>query len=153
MMKKRLEKKERKNMKILIDTNVLLDVLCNRKAFIDDSLKVFKLCELRKVNGCISALSIPNIIYILRKELTKNYAKQIINSLSLLFDICDLKANDLITASNLDFQDYEDALQSVCAASIKADYIITRNSKDFVSSKVKAITPNEFIEKKLGFEA
>ena len=55
-------------MKILIDTNVILDVLCNRAEFAEDSLRVFKYCEVKRITGCISALSIPNIVYIMRKE-------------------------------------------------------------------------------------
>ena len=51
-------------MKVLIDTNVILDVLCNRLPFVEDAQKVFRLCEVNKITGYISALSIPNIIYI-----------------------------------------------------------------------------------------
>lgn len=57
-------------MKIWIDTNVLLDVLCNRPNFVEASVKVWKLCEVKKLEGYISALSVTNIVYILRKELT-----------------------------------------------------------------------------------
>ena len=56
-------------MKVLIDTNVILDVLYKREGFYEDSLKIWKLCETRKLDGYISALSIPNIVYILRREL------------------------------------------------------------------------------------
>ena len=56
-------------MKLLIDTNVILDVLCNRPEFVYDASKVFKFCEVKKVDGYICALSIPNIVYIMRKEL------------------------------------------------------------------------------------
>ena len=56
-------------MKVLIDTNSILDVLCSRREFLEDSVKIFKLCEIKKIDGCISALSIPNIVYIMRREL------------------------------------------------------------------------------------
>ena len=65
-------------MKILIDTNVILDVLCNRPEFISDSLKVFKYCEANQITGFISALSIPNIVYIMRKELDNEKIKEIL---------------------------------------------------------------------------
>ena len=67
-------------MKILIDTNVILDVLCNRKEFVDDSLKVFKYCEANQITGCISALSVPNIGYIMRKELDGEKVKEILTT-------------------------------------------------------------------------
>ena len=67
--------------------------------------------------------------------------------LNIIFSIIELKPNDLILATDLDFNDYEDALQSVCAKRIKADFIITRNTKDFKNSQVKAITPEQLLEK------
>lgn len=134
-------------MKVLIDTNIILDVLCNRKEFVEDSAKVFKLCEVKKVTGCISALSIPNIVYIMRKELDTEKVKEILEKLSLIFEIADLKADDLKRASTLDFKDYEDAIQSTQASRIKANYIITRNIKDYNKSKVMAIKPSELIER------
>ena len=134
-------------MKILIDTNVLLDVLCNRKEFILDSLNVFKLCEVKKIEGYISALSIANIVYIMRKELNKDEVREIIDKLTLIFEVIDLNDEDLKKASNLDFKDYEDAIQSVQAKRIKANYIITRNIKDFHSSETLAIKPSELIDR------
>lgn len=73
--------------------------------------------------------------------------KKILDQLSLIFKISDLKSDDLKKAANLMFDDYEDALQSVCASRIKANYIITRNIKDFTNSKVAAIKPSELLER------
>lgn len=134
-------------MKILVDTNVILDVLCNRELFVLDSSKVFKFCEVKKITGCVSALSIPNIVYILRKELTPEKTQEVINKIALIFNVIDLKADDVIKAGKLKLGDYEDAIQSVCAARIKADYIVTRNIKDFQGSKVPAIKPSELIDR------
>lgn len=134
-------------MKVLIDTNIILDVFCNRKDFAEDSSKVFKLCEVKKVTGYISALSISNIMYIMRKELEPKRIKEILEQLSLIFEFVDLKADDLKRASALEFNDYEDAIQSVQANRIKANYIITRNIKDYNKSKVTAIKPSEFLER------
>lgn len=134
-------------MKVLIDTNVILDVLCNRADFVEDAKKIFKLCEVNKVDGYISALSVPNIVYIMRKELDSEKTADILEKLSLIFKIADLKGSDIIKAAKVGFNDYEDALQSVCALRIKADYIITRNIKDFAKSKVTAIKPSEFLER------
>lgn len=134
-------------MKVLIDTNIILDVLCNCKDFVEESSKVFKLCEVKKIMGYISALSIDNIVYIMRKELDTEKVKEILEKLSLIFEVVDLKADDLKRASSLDFKDYEDAIQSAQANRIKANYIITRNIKDYNKSKVTAIKPSELIER------
>ena len=134
-------------MKVLIDTNVILDVLCARKKFLEASSKVWKYCEVNKIEGYISALSIPNIVYILRKELTPEKTQQIIDSLFLIFSIADLKAADLKKVAAMQTTDYEDALQMVCASRIKANFIITRNIRDFTVSKVPAITPKELLDR------
>ena len=134
-------------MKVLIDTNIILDVLCKRPDFYKDSAKVFKLCEVKRISGVISALSIPNIMYILRKELDSEKTKEILDNLSLIFFFADLKADDLKKAADMQFKDYEDAVQSACAARIKANYIITRNIGDFTMSKVAAIKPIELLER------
>ena len=134
-------------MKVLIDTNIILDVLCKRPAFYEDSAKIFKLCEVKKISGVISALSILNIMYILRKELDADKTREILDSLMLIFSVADLKADDLKKAADMRFKDYEDAIQSACATRIKANYIVTRNIKDFSESKVTAIKPAELLDR------
>lgn len=134
-------------MKVLIDTNVILDVLCAREDFLEASSKVWKYCEINKIVGYISALSIPNIVYILQKELTPEKTQQIIQQLFLIFKIADLKSDDLKKAASMKTSDYEESLQMVCASRIKADFIITRNIKDFIDSKVVAIKPSELLDR------
>lgn len=134
-------------MKVLIDTNVILDVLCGRAEFLEASSKVWKYCEVNKLSGIISALSIPNIVYILRKELDPNKTKEIIDRLLLIFDVAELKADDLRKAADMKASDYEDAVQMCCAARINADFIVTRNVRDFVSSPVPAVKPSELLER------
>lgn len=133
-------------MRILIDTNVILDVLCDRKDFVDDALELFNCCESRLFDGYISALSVPNIVYIMRKQLSKERINSILNSLRSIFSVADLKESDLIQAAKFEFDDYEDAVQSACAARIMADYILTRNTKDFAKSPIPAISPSEFFK-------
>lgn len=134
-------------MKVLIDTNIILDVLCKRPDFYEDSAKIFKLCEVKKISGVISALSILNIMYILRQELDADKTREILDSLMLIFSVVDLKADDLKKAADMRFKDYEDAIQSACATRIKANYIVTRNIKDFSESKVTAIKPAELLDR------
>ena len=134
-------------MKVLIDTNVVLDVLCQRAAFIEASSKVWKYCELGKIDGYLSALSVPNIIYIMRKELDPQKVQTIIEKLMLIFKVTDLKPSDLSNAAKMFTSDYEDAVQMCCAQRIKADYIITRNTKDFAASSIEVLEPIEFIKR------
>lgn len=102
---------------------------------------------MKKITGVISALSIPNIVYILRKELDADRTKEVLDNLMLIFSVADLKADDLKKAANMKFRDFEDAIQSACAYRIKANYIITRNIKDFSESKITAIKPSELLDR------
>lgn len=134
-------------MKILVDTNVILDVLCNRPEFVEASSKLWKCCEVNQIEGYISALSVPNIVYILRKELTPQKTQQLIQQIMMIFKVVDLKATDLKSASELNADDYEDAIQMCQASRIHADYIVTRNIRDFKESKVLALKPSELLER------
>ena len=92
-------------------------------------------------------MSVPNIVYILRKELTPEKTKQVIDTLFLIFNVADLRASDLKKAGAMKSGDYEDALQMICAERIRADYIVTRNTSDFAGSRVPVITPYELVGK------
>ena len=83
----------------------------------------------------------------MRKELDNEKIKDILNTLTSLFTIVDLRESDLIKGADLDFSDYEDALQSICASRVKATYIVTRNIKDFKNSFVPAIKPSELFDR------
>lgn len=134
-------------IKILLDTNVVLDVLADRAPFAEDASMIFKLCETRQLEGVIYALTIPNIVYVMRKELEREQISGVLQKLSAIFEIADMRAEDLRKAAALPLPDFEDALQSICAQRIKADYIVTRNIKDFFQSKVMAVKPSELLER------
>lgn len=122
-----------------------MDVFEEREGFYQTSFKIFELCEYKKIDGRINVLSIANTIYYLRKRYSKEYYNSIIFKLANVFKFEDLKFNHIFDAIDLDFNDYEDALQTATALSFDADYIITRNIKDFKKSPIKAITPEEFL--------
>ncbi len=132
-------------MRCLIDANVLLDVLANREPFVEDSSKIWKLCETQQLDGYISALTFADLVYVLRKELDPQKIENVLNSLKLIFTFTELNEKDLSDAAALKWNDYEDAIQSVTASRIKADCIITRNVKDFKNSSVTAFTPSEIL--------
>ena len=134
-------------MKLLIDANILLDVLQNREPFVQASSVIWKLCETEKAKGYVSALTFANLVYIMRKELDPEKIEETLHALSLIFEFADFNASDLLRAAELNWDDFEDAVQSVTAERIHAEYIITRNVRDFIRSKVVAFTPSELIER------
>lgn len=132
-------------MRILIDANILLDVLQNRAPFVEASSKIWKLCETEQVKGYVSALTFANLVYVMRKELDPARIEDVLSKLNLIFEFADLTAMDLARAAALEWDDFEDALQSVTAERIHANCIVTRNVRDFAQSRVLAFTPAELL--------
>lgn len=134
-------------MRLLIDTNVLLDVLQERHPHYAASLRIWQLCELGTVEGYLSTLTFANIVYVMRRELTPEKIEQILNVLSLVFHFADFIVFDIMKAAKLKWNDFEDAAQSATAARVGADYIITRNTRDFQNCRITALTPMEYLLK------
>ena len=132
-------------MVLLIDTNIVLDVLLNRPEFVKDSSIIWKLCETEQLKGYISTLSYANMMYVMRKQLTPDQIEDVYRKLNLIFEFADFSPAVLDRAVNMKWKDFEDAVQSAIAEHIHADYIITRNLKDFAKSKVMAFTPSELL--------
>ncbi len=132
-------------MVLLIDTNVVLDVLLNRPEFVKASSMIWKICETEQAKGYISALTYANMMYVMRKQLTSEQIEEVFCKLNLIFEFADFSSAVLERAVNMKWKDFEDAVQSATAESVHADYIITRNLKDFTQSKVMAFTPAELL--------
>lgn len=132
-------------MKLLIDANILLDVLQNREPHVQSSSVIWKLCETQKAKGYVSALTFANLVYIMRKELDSRRIEEVLQALTLIFEFVDFSISDLSHAARLRWNDFEDSVQSVTAERIHADYIITRNIRNFAKSNVIAFTPSELI--------
>ena len=134
-------------MKALIDGNVILDVLQNREPYVGPSAKVWKLCEAGLVEGWVSALTFADLVYVMRKELTPGKTGEVLKKLTLIFHFTDLCVPDMISAADMLWDDYEDAVQAVTAARVQAEAIITRNIRDYRRSAIPAYMPAEFLER------
>ncbi|NLW46584.1 MAG: PIN domain-containing protein [Firmicutes bacterium] len=134
-------------MKVLIDTNVIIDVLAKREPFLSASAQILRLSETMKIAGFILANSVTDIVYILRKYIPDNSSLNLtIQNLLSIVDVADILKSDILRAFELNFSDYEDALQARCAKRIKANYIITRNPSDFINSPVPTLSPESFLK-------
>lgn len=132
-------------MVLLIDANIILDVLLNREEFVKDSAMIWKLCETEQMKGYVSALTFANIMYIMRKELMPEKIEEVFRKLNLIFSFADFSSAVLEKAVEMNWKDFKDAVQSATAEQVHADYIITRNVRDFSKSKVMAFTPAELL--------
>jgi len=136
-----------KNITIFLDTNVILDYLQSREPFTEYANSIFKLCADKKIVASISAQSIADIFFILRKDYTVYERK---NMLLFICGICDvIGANKTMITNaltNENFNDLEDCIQTECAKIAGVDYIITRNIKDFTASRIEPILPEDFLK-------
>ena len=82
----------------------------------------------------------------MRKELDPEQIKEILHTLTMVLSVVELRDGTLLKAAELSCGDYEDAIQSVCAARVRADYIVTRNGKDFADSSIPAISPSDLLK-------
>ena len=132
-------------MRLLIDANILLDVLQNREPNVKFSSLIWKLCETEQAEGFVSTLSFANLVYVMRKEMEPGQIEDVLLKLKLIFRFADFTLGDIEKAAGMKWNDFEDAIQSVTAERIYADFIITRNVKDFKQSKVMALMPSELL--------
>lgn len=140
-------------MRAIVDTCVVLDYLQNREPFFDDALNIAIGRANREYEAYITASSLTDLYYIIHRHThDADETRRIINTLTLLFGLVDTYAEDCVNALHNGMTDYEDAVMSESACRIKADCIITRNIKDFKSSKVPAVTPAEFLAMTEGIE-
>jgi predicted nucleic acid-binding protein len=134
-------------MKVVIDTNVVMDVLTNREPFVISSESVFALAAKNEIQAAITANTITDIAYLLRKHCRDTHTvKNSLRNLMELFDIIEISKDICLKALELPMNDYEDALLAECARRWGADLIISRDVKDFVNAPVHTVNPDEFLQ-------
>lgn len=139
-------KKGESAMKILIDTNILLDAALARPQYARAAQDCLSLLVSLKAGAYLTATTITDIYYLSRRELRDaEAALQVVRDLLGTFSVAAVDGPACLNALSTGIKDYEDAIQAVCAKRIKADYILTRNGKDFSASPVPAIAPEAFL--------
>lgn len=132
--------------RLFIDTNVLLDVVQKRPDFVADSLAVLKRAHRGAALAAVSALSLSDIAYILRREelaQLKRFYKQLRRSA----EIAPLADSEVDQAIASKFTDFEDALQWHAAKSWEATHLITRNADDFPKrSNIRVLSPKNYLK-------
>lgn len=135
-------------MRVLIDTNVILDILQKREPFFSDSYRALRRALENDAECLISASAATDIFYVLRKSLgSAQQAKEHIDQLARVVSFADVQGMDIHTALMRAMPDFEDAVVDAVAERSGASYILTRNIKDFTGSVVPAILPADFLNK------
>lgn len=134
-------------MRILADTNVILDALTSRKPWNESAEKIFLMAANNTIEMYITANSATDIYYLIRKHLhDADTAKTIMGKLYSLVGILEVTEADCIDALASSIRDYEDAVVEKVAARQGMDYIVTRNIKDFQSGNTNVIIPDDFVK-------
>lgn len=133
--------------KVLIDTDVILDFFFDRTPFSEDASKILSLCERGKIQGFAPPVMISNIYYLLRKTATHAKVIENLKMLMKIINISMINKQTVLDALHSAFKDFEDALQNFSAQNEKGiNTIITRNIKDYKTSKLSVMTPDTFLQ-------
>lgn len=135
------------SMKVLIDTNIMIDALTNRDGRSGFSATVIDLCAKQVIDGYVALHSISNMYYILRKQYSDAERRTILKRYNEILKVAEV-GNDVVDTAinNTAIYDYEDALQYACAETVGTDYIVTRNIKDYGKAEIRAISPEELLK-------
>ncbi len=130
-------------MRVLIDTNIVLDLLQEREPFIENAARLFERIERGEIEGFIAATTITNIYYIVRKAAGAVVARDAITQVLTDLNICAVDLDVLERAIALNFPDFEDAVQYVCGVVHRVDAIITRDKSGFLHGEIPVVLPEE----------
>ena len=126
-------------MKVLVDTNVILDFFLSREPFVKEAKQVFEMIRSKEVSAYVSANSVTDIYYVISRRLHDDFARNAIRNILEAFAVIAVDGDGCGYALDLPMADFEDALITVCAGKVDINYIIS-NDKEFSQTDSKAAT-------------
>ena len=132
-------------MRVLVDTNVVLDVLLARRPFVAASAEVFGLVEQSRIEGLLCATTITTIDYLLAQAMPRPLARQSLQKILELFEIAPVNRAVLEEAMRSRLTDFEDAVLDQAGRLAGAEVIVTRNQSDFRHASLKILGPDELL--------
>ena len=133
-------------MRVLIDTNIALDVLLKREPHYEKSAGVLVLSEKREIDAYISASAVTDIYYITRKAMKDKHATvDLLRKLVNVVNVAAVTGDNVRHALDLEWDDFEDSIQYMAGENLLVEYIVTRNPQDFKHGSILTVTPEEFL--------
>jgi predicted nucleic acid-binding protein len=132
-------------VKVLFDTNVILDVLLARQPFLAAAAELFGLVERSRIEGLLCATTVTTVDYLLRQALSRSDAHRALEKLLALFEIAPVNRAVLEEALKSRLADFEDAVLDQAGRLAGADVVVTRNQPDFRYASLKILGPDEFL--------
>jgi predicted nucleic acid-binding protein len=133
-------------MRVLLDTNVILDFLLDREPFSESAEAVWQTIQQGRAEGYVSPITPVNVFYIARKMKGAEYARQLVAGLLAVCPACPLDDSSMQAALKLPLTDYEDAVQLASALAYQLDAIITRDTNDFAGASLPVYSPADFLK-------
>jgi predicted nucleic acid-binding protein len=133
-------------MRVLFDTDLVLDLVLDREPFVEDAATLFSLHERGRIDGYISGITLVNVFYLTRKLKGSEGARQAVKELLATLRVCPLDQSVLEDAQRLAFADYEDAVQHASATASQIEAIITRNLDDYIDATLPVFSPTAFLK-------
>lgn len=118
-------------IKVLIDTNIVLDMVLEREPFVEEAMELFEWIESGRVQGYIAATTVTNIFYIVRKAQGREVALSAVRRILMGLALCQVDRPVIAQAIDSNLKDFEDGVQFACARSNQLDAIVTRDRNDF----------------------
>jgi predicted nucleic acid-binding protein len=132
-------------LKVLFDTNIILDILLNRAKFVDLSANLVSMAENKEIQGYLCATTITTIDYLVSKKHDRNRANIEIQKLLNIHNISQVNRQVLDLAINSEFKDFEDAVQYYSGKCVGVDCLVTRNPKDYKGTQLAVYSPSELL--------
>lgn len=130
-------------MKILFDTNIILDVWLKRQPFFGASVQLFTHAETGRITGYLCATTVTTLFYFARKEIGTRATFQAVTKLLDIFDIAPVNQSVLSAATKGNFSDFEDGVLYESARRVGAEFIVTRNASDFENAEIPVYSPDD----------
>jgi len=130
-------------IKALFDLNVILDVLQKREPFYADSARALACAETGRVQGFVAPHSLTTLFYLVSKDQSPATARVTLTSLLQFLFVAPVDGVTIEQALNLPYRDFEDSVQMMAAVQCKADYLVSRNIRDFQPAVVAVVSPAE----------
>jgi len=131
--------------RLLIDVNVVLDVLLDRRPFAESSSAVWAAVEQGEAEGLLSAHAVTTLHYLNARAVGARAARETTEALLSVFNVAAVDESVLVSALALGWTDFEDAVTAAAARKAKCDAIVTRNPRDFTKSPIRVLAPSEAV--------
>jgi hypothetical protein len=131
--------------KVLFDLNIILDVLQERKEFYAFSARLLAFAETGRIQGWIAAHTVATLFYLIAKDKSPEVAHVTLTNLLQILKVAPVDQMTIEQALNLPYRDFEDAVQMISALHVQADYLLTRNVRDYQPAPLEVIQPVELL--------